>query len=147
MKNQRAVKGSLIELRVCTALIEHGYPVYMPVVQSGQTDCIIETSVGFKKVQIKVARRKHKSLNNYYARVTQHRSNINYAEYDIDFILCEGDNRFFILPKESFENHKFDMALNGFEGRWDLLPPPSVFEIPKKEKKKTDKQNKLFAIK
>ncbi len=137
MKNIRAQKGTLVELKIFTELINREYPVYIPMVQSTQIDCLIDTEEGLKKIQIKTARRKHKPYRNYYAQIRSFNTKINYADYGIDFIICEGNNRFFVIDKKDFEGKtNFDLPINKYEGNWNVLPLPPVFKekTPKKEK-------------
>ncbi len=141
--DKRAQTGSIIELKVIGSLIERGYNVYSPVVSQDHVDCVIETTGGFKKIQIKIARRKHKQWQNYYASVTQLRSKANYGDLGIDFIICEGDGRFFIIPKDQFIHKKYDIPINIYEGAWHFLPQPSK----RMEENKEEANLRLYAIK
>ncbi len=121
-----AWEGSLIELIIITELTRRGYPIYQPVIQNGQVDCVLESNNRLFRVQIKTARRMNKKYQNYFAQIISRNSKINYAEYHIDFIICYGEGKFFIVPQEAFSGKKnISMSINKYEDAWDLLPPPA----------------------
>ncbi len=127
MRNEKAWKGSLVELRVVTKLIELGYPVYSPFIQNGQADCIIETVDGFKRIQIKTARKKMKNYDHFFAQIRSKNSGKNYSEYEIDFIICENNQRFFVLSTDDFRGiNKFEISIKQFEGKWNVIPAPVI---------------------
>ena len=122
--NKKAWKGSLVELRVIAELISRGYPVYSPFIQNGQADCIIETCEGFKKVQIKTARTKSR-YKNYFAQIQSKNTKKNYSEHDIDYIICEGEGKFFVMSLKEFGDiDKFEISVNKYENKWELLSKP-----------------------
>jgi hypothetical protein len=123
--NDKALKGSITELKVATELLTRGYGVYSPVIQNGPVDCVIETSRGFKKIQIKRARKKNSVSNNYFVPIIAGRTRCNYGEFDIDYIIAEINERFFIMERSEFGNKKNQcLSINHCEGTWFKIPPP-----------------------
>ncbi len=132
--NLKALKGSVTEMRVIAELLNRGYPVYTPSIQNGHVDCIIETVDGFKKIQIKYARRKNTTSNSVFVPIGICRNKQNYAEVGIDFIVAESNNRFFVLSKEEFMQRKQRwLAVNYCEGTWFKIPLPKEEDIIKVE--------------
>lgn len=139
--NYKAWKGSLVELKVITEFVKRGYQVYSPFIQNGPVDCIIETIEGFKKIQIKTADKRNRSQT-YYASVRSKRSRKNYALYDIDFIICEADDRYFILSKSDFiRSDNWWISINQYEGLWSKISQPKDSDECKQVKKEETQLN------
>jgi hypothetical protein len=115
-------KGSISEAAVLAALVKAGYPVLVPW-GVARYDLVIETSEGFKKVQVKTGRIKDGTLHfNAYSMTGNGRHTYSTEEVDLFGVYCPDLDRVYLVPH--LGKHapvlRIDPSMNGQEKgiRW-----------------------------
>lgn len=141
IKNDTKLKADIAESAVITELLKRSYRVLRPVGDRLPYDLVIETSKGFKKIQIKSAWYDN-SARRYLIDTRRCKTNrrrmlrMRYTENDFDFaiVYLENLNIFYVIPISAFLSFKGNVTLlplerrlripkaEAYKDRWDLLP-------------------------
>ena len=98
-------KGEIAETFVLANLIQAGFTVSIPYGENSRYDLLVETSKGFKRIQVKYIG-KHKGKKYFQLPLRSTRANKNqnkikhYTQEEIDFIIgyCPYNNSCYIIP-------------------------------------------------
>ena len=97
-------KGDLAEARVMAALLEQGFPVFLPFGNALPYDLVFKNDVGFQTVQVKMCRLRNGAVLLYALQ--------GIREIDFYGIYCPDNEKVYLVPWEVIgEKHQLNLRV------------------------------------